>query len=117
MVAGADGLVDREGKFHLVADAALHALHLEARGIEHQVLEIVELGPGDRQFDVSANLAAVRLQRGHAGISRPRGERGEEERGKGTELHKNVSAGRSPPAAPKGGRMGFRRRFRPTNRS
>ena len=117
VVAGADGLVDREGELHLVAGAALHALHLEARGVEHQVLEIIELGPGDRQFDVSANLAAVRLQRGHAGVGRPRGERGEQERGKVTELHKNVSAGRSPPAAPKGGRMGIRRRFRPTSRS
>ena len=82
-----------------------------------KVLEIIELGPGDREFDVSADLAAVRLQRGHAGIGRPCGERGEQERGKVTELHKNVSAGRSPPAAPKGGRMGIRRRFRPTSRS
>ena len=48
VVASADGLINREGEFHLVADAALHALHLEARGVEHQVLEIVELGPGDR---------------------------------------------------------------------
>lgn len=41
--------------------------------IPHQVLEIVEKGPRDRQFDVGANLAAMRLQRGHAGMVRAHG--------------------------------------------
>ena len=106
VVAGADGLIDRQRELDLVAGAALDALHLEARRVEHQVLEIVEERARDRQLDVSADLAAVRLQRRHAGIGRPRGERGEQERDKETELHKAVQRGAARPSRREGGRMG-----------
>ena len=107
VVAGADGRGDGQRELDLVGGAALDALHLEAGRVEHEILEVVELGAGDRQFDLGSDLATVRLQRGHAGISRPRGERGEQERDKEANLHKSDKAGRSPPAAPKDGRMGF----------
>ena len=100
VVAGADGLVDGQGELDLVRGAALHALHLEAGRVEHQVLEIVEAGAGDGQLHVGADLAAMRLERRHVGIGRPRGERGEQERGKEAELHECDKAGRSPPATP-----------------
>ena len=117
VIPRAHGFIDREGQLDLVRGPALDALHLEAGRVEQEVFEVVELGAGDRQFDLGADLAAVRLQRGHAGIGRPRGERSEQERGKEANLHKSDKAGRSPPAAPKGGRMGIKRKVRPANRS
>ena len=100
VVAGADARVDRQGELDLIRRAALDGLHLEARGVEHEVLEVFEAGAAERQLDVGTDLAAVRLQGGNIRIGTPRDERGGDERSKVTELHKNVSAGRSPPAAP-----------------
>ena len=117
VVAGADGLVDGQSELDLVRGAALDGLHFEARRVEHQVLEVVELGAGDRQFDLGADLAAVRLERRHAGIGRPRGERGEQERGEETELHEAVRSGRGPSAAPDRRAERHWRRFRPASRS
>ena len=117
VVARADGLVDGQGKLDLVRGAALDALHLEAGRVEHQVLEVIEAGAGDGQPRLGADLAAVRLERRHFGIGRPRGERGEQERGKEAELHESDKAGRSPPAAPTGARMGTEREVRPASRS
>ncbi|MEY3548342.1 MAG: hypothetical protein RLZZ552_709 [Verrucomicrobiota bacterium] len=73
VVARADGLVDGQGELDLVRGAALDALHLEAGRVEHQVLEIVEARAGDGQLHVGADLAAVRPERRHVGIGRPRG--------------------------------------------
>ena len=117
VVAGADARVDGQGQFDLVRRAAFDGLHLEARRVEHQVLEIIETGAAERQFDVGADLAAVRLQRGYVRIGRPGDERGGEERGKVTELHKTFQRGAARPPPRWGRRMGIRRRIRPASRS
>ena len=117
VVAGLDFLADRQGQFDLARGAALDALHLEAGRVEHQVLEILEAGPGDGQLEVGTDLAAMRLERRHLRVGGRRDERGEQERGKETELHKAVRRGAARPSRGEGGRNGVRRRFRRASRS